>query len=1845
MQGNYGQFRSHSHSMLRLFAGCIFFYSLLLPTTVFSQWARSVGGTSTDIGYGIAVDASDNVYVTGVFNGTVDFDPGSGTTNLTSAGFDVFFAKYNSSGELVWAKSVGGSSSDFGYGIAVDAIGNVYVTGYFNGTVDFDPGSGTTNLTSAGLSDVFFAKYNSSGDLVWAKSVGGSATDVGRSIVLDASGNVYVTGDFAGTVDFDPGSGTTNLTSAGGFDVFFAKYNTSGDLVWAKSVGGSLSDDGRSIAVDASGNVHVTGFFNGTADFDPGSGTTNLTSGGSFDVFFAKYNFFGELVWAKGVGGTSLDFGSSIDVDASGNVYVTGYFEATADFDPGSGSSNLTSAGGKDVFFAKYNSSGELVWAKGVGGTAFDFGSSIDVDASGNVYVTGFFKGTADFDPGSGSTNLNSASVGSNDVFFAKYNSSGDLVWAKSVGGTSGDNGEKIAVDGSGNVYVTGFFQGTADFDPGSGTTNLTSAGSNDVYFAKYSSDGKLDATAPTISSVTSTSSDDTYGIGAQVNVTVNFSEAVSLSTDGTMTITLETGVTDRTVSLTSISSATSASGTYTVQSGDQSSDLTVNSISLSSGATLSDASENNMSSFSIPSGQNLSDSKSIVIDGVVPAISSTSPAQNATVNNTRVSYTLSEAVASGIITWTRTGGSADSNSPHAKSLTASELNSGEHSNITLIDNPNLVDGAIYTVSFDATDLTGNTATTVSNTNVTYDVTAPTLAISSTLTSPTNASPMPITVTFSETVTGFKASDVTVGDGTLSNFSGSGSTYTFDITPSSDGTVSVDIAANVAQDAAGNGNTAATQFSITYDATAPTVTISSTLSSPTNTSPIPITVTFSESVTGFAAGDMTITNGTITSGSFSGSGTSYSFTITTTGDGTVSVDIAANVSQDEAGNGNTAATRFSITYDTTAPIISSTAPAQDATVNTTKVSYTLSEEVASGTITWTQTGGSPNGSSPHAQALAGTELTAGSHNNITLTNNPTLVDGAIYTLSFNATDAAGNAAPTVSNTGVTYDVETLTPTLARPAASLYDNPTLALDFTLPEAASSGTVKMTFARTGGSLDASSPHIITFVPGFETVGQHSTTLDGTDLSSNNENVSSVSSDPSDILGDGTVYDVKIEYQDGLENPVASATNSGFTYDATPPTAGSVNDGSGTDIDVQVSTTTIEGNWSGFSDATSGILSYEWSIGTTSGGIDVQDWTNVGNVTSSSNSTLALSDGTSYYVSVRVTDGAGNVGEAATSDGVTVYASSPIATISSTVNSPTNTSPIPITATFNRTVIGFEANDLTLGNGTLSNYSGSGTTYTFDITPSGDGTVTVDIAASVAQDEAGNDNAAATQFSITYDGTAPTTGVVIDGSTQDLDWTSNTTSLTATWSGFSDALTGINKYEYALGTTSGGSEVVDWTDSGIDTSVTFSGLSLSSGTTFFSSVRATDLAGNTSSVETSDGITVDLMPPSVVQLTPDSGSFLPLTQSSSIVITFSEPIEYYELGLQSFLSFDLQYDEDQYSDSLEITLKSPLASMDTIQASLKNVTDLSGQVSDEMTFTFYSELLADYTGDLKVDVNDLSIFVEGWTTKNYGLELGPVSGEVPHLIPEPDSTYNTRDGMTFVRMWYWSHQQDGSLMLARRLVGEQPEISQSGHNLIISIPRKVSVGQIVLQYPQVNTNISVASDQITEERILLSQKQAKAGEVLVEFGYLVDQDQKRIVFDTEYSTRDNSTVTMSYVFFSNGQEVVSQGTKVIELRAVPQSFALHQNYPNPFNPYATILYDLPHNSRVSLVIYDILGRQIGTLVNDERIAGHHSVIWDGKDDMGAPVSTGVYIYRMHARGMEGGSYSKTHKMLLLK
>lgn len=405
--------------------------------------------------------------------------------------FVLLFPAGLSAQSLEWANHAGGADFEEARDLAVDAAGNVFIIGTFAGTTDFGTGGISNKLNSAGGLDVYFAKYDATGKNIWAKRIGGAGPDAGYDIALDADGHVYITGNFTGTADFDPGPGLKNLSSNGSFDIFLAKYDASGALLWANNTGGTLFEESVCMASDALGNVTIAGNFFGTVDFDPGPGTAELQApAGNPDMYFARYDAAGGLLWVKQLHGNGSNRVIDLALDEHSNIYITGQFENSADFDPSDVVRNLNSAGSFDIFFARYDDAGKLVWAGHAGGPNYDDGKGIALDSAGNVYVTGRFNDTADFDPGAGVHTL--TTVDFTDAFFAKYDPAGDLVWAKSVGGTLADQGTGIAVDAPGNVYLIGQFQGIADLDPSGAVEELISAGDFDIFLAQYDPLGNL---------------------------------------------------------------------------------------------------------------------------------------------------------------------------------------------------------------------------------------------------------------------------------------------------------------------------------------------------------------------------------------------------------------------------------------------------------------------------------------------------------------------------------------------------------------------------------------------------------------------------------------------------------------------------------------------------------------------------------------------------------------------------------------------------------------------------------------------------------------------------------------------------------------------------------------------------------------------------------------------------------------------------------------------------------------------------------------------------------------------------------------------------------------------------------------------------------------------------------------------------------------------------------------------------------------------------------------------------------------------------------------------------------
>lgn len=385
------------------------------------------------------------------------------------------FFIFNSSAQApnwLWAIGAGGVGAEQGNGITTDVNGNVVVTGiYYSSSITF----GTTTLTLNGTQDIFIVKFDNSGNVIWAKREGGTASTYSNSIATDVNGNIFVTGMFGGTsITF----GTTTLTnSPGGFyDMFLAKYDSAGNVLWAKKAGGADWDEAKGVSTDASGNVFVTGQYKSSSIV---FGTTTLTNSGLVDVFTAKYDGSGNVLWAKKGVGNYNDYSFSISNDVSGNAFITGSFAGSVVF----GSDTLTATGSPSIFTAKYDPSGNVLWAKSP--TGGGYGQSIAADGGGNAVVTGWFGGPITF----GSTTLTNA--GGADIFVAKYDGNGNELWAKGGVGTFDDGGLGITTDASGNIIATGGFQ-SASITFGSTTLTNSGSGNNDILVVKYDGSGNV---------------------------------------------------------------------------------------------------------------------------------------------------------------------------------------------------------------------------------------------------------------------------------------------------------------------------------------------------------------------------------------------------------------------------------------------------------------------------------------------------------------------------------------------------------------------------------------------------------------------------------------------------------------------------------------------------------------------------------------------------------------------------------------------------------------------------------------------------------------------------------------------------------------------------------------------------------------------------------------------------------------------------------------------------------------------------------------------------------------------------------------------------------------------------------------------------------------------------------------------------------------------------------------------------------------------------------------------------------------------------------------------------------
>jgi hypothetical protein len=452
-------------------------------------WSQDIGSTGTDYGHCGTTDSAGSILLTGEFQSTITFP--SGVTMTSQGNYDYFLVKFDKNGNALWKRTAGsgpGSSPERGYGVRFDLLGNIVTCGSFFSTTTWEGGGKPdTTINSTGNLDGFIAKYDSAGKLLWVNTQKSVAQVVTYKVAIDNSNNIICGGYFgSSTSDSIAHFDTISIKSNKGRNGFVAKYDQFGHALWAKPLGGLLNatyNQTDDAIVDSIGNVYICGMVTGPSNF---SGIIlncdtidSWKNGLTPDAYVAKYSPDGDIIWAKNFGGHNEDNAYELSLDGKGNLYVIGNFDSAAVF--GSiGVINANGNRGPDAFLAKLDTSGNVIWVRTGGGagvvqTTSEYGYSVVIDKTGNIWTAGSFQGTGNF------SGTQITSKGAEDIFIAKYNPSGDLLLLKRAGGTGLDRAFSCWLDPAGDLYTTGRFQAIADF----GAVNITSKGGDDIFLSK----------------------------------------------------------------------------------------------------------------------------------------------------------------------------------------------------------------------------------------------------------------------------------------------------------------------------------------------------------------------------------------------------------------------------------------------------------------------------------------------------------------------------------------------------------------------------------------------------------------------------------------------------------------------------------------------------------------------------------------------------------------------------------------------------------------------------------------------------------------------------------------------------------------------------------------------------------------------------------------------------------------------------------------------------------------------------------------------------------------------------------------------------------------------------------------------------------------------------------------------------------------------------------------------------------------------------------------------------------------------------------------------------------------
>lgn len=436
-----------------------------------------------------------------------------------------------------WTKVIESTSDAIAYDIAIDDSNNLYVLSNYSGTIDLDIGSGTNLTTSVGSSDLCIIKMDVFGNYIWGKSFGGYGNDFGVQIVTDSSGAIYVAGNFNDSISFNTQSSVDHYISNGSSDIFILKLNNQGDILWSRAFGALYADVIGGITVDDIGNICVVGDFNGTIDFDPGVAIENRTTNGALDIFALSLNSQGDYLWANTFGSQSSDRAISVTRDNSGNLLIGGLYNDSIDFDPGINTMYKTTNGSWDAYVLKLSSNGDLIWVRTFGGTSGERVESITCDPWGNVISTGRFLSVVDFDTGPTVENHGVSPLITDNIFVHKLDSDGNFIWAKTLISSYSHNSLSICSDDLGNIYTTGKFTNSMDFNPNTEVdihaASASFGNTSDVFLQKLNSDGSY-AWTKTLGDVNHDIGYDVETIGSSLIYLIGeFQGSVNFNPDG----------------------------------------------------------------------------------------------------------------------------------------------------------------------------------------------------------------------------------------------------------------------------------------------------------------------------------------------------------------------------------------------------------------------------------------------------------------------------------------------------------------------------------------------------------------------------------------------------------------------------------------------------------------------------------------------------------------------------------------------------------------------------------------------------------------------------------------------------------------------------------------------------------------------------------------------------------------------------------------------------------------------------------------------------------------------------------------------------------------------------------------------------------------------------------------------------------------------------------------------------------------------------------------------------------------------------------------------------------------